>query len=85
MGWLRPQDGEYMLPEEVIQAFVTYYALHHDKPTEEARLAIRQLMRAGLRAFVYSSLGIVPGVDPRQKYFDRHINEHRSGGILLCV
>lgn len=64
------RHGEFLIPEEVCQAFVTFYAFG-DNPTPQAKESAARLMQAGVRAFVYSVVGYAPGPDPRQKYFDR--------------
>jgi hypothetical protein len=54
-------DGSYAFPEVVCMAFLKHYALDAKKPTEAARQTMGRLLQAGLRFYIYGSLGYDPG------------------------
>jgi hypothetical protein len=55
-----PEGVAYAYTEDVCMIFLEYYAMDAREPTEQARRAHRMLARAGLRAYVYSTLGYAP-------------------------
>lgn len=59
--------------ENVVLAFLEYYAFHSKPPIQKAQLALSSLLRAGFRLFVYKAVGYSVQVLPTswQKFHDR--------------
>lgn len=59
--------------ENVVLAFLEYYAFHSKPPIQKAQLALSTLLRAGFRLFVYNAVGYSVQVLPTswQKFHDR--------------
>lgn len=58
--YIETSNGEHAHPEHIVLAFLEYYAFETAKPTDQAKLAMRKLVRGGFRAFVYTAIGYVP-------------------------
>ncbi len=54
------ESGEHAYPETVVVQVLQYYAMHAQNPTEQARVAVNLLLKAGFRMFVYNAVGYVP-------------------------
>lgn len=74
-------------PEVVVMAFLEYYAHIADRGTEQARRSLRMFQRAGLRAFVYSTLGYDPAQqvpNAFKSYHDRLLRNRMPAGYFSC-
>lgn len=60
MLYIDTSTGEHAHPEHVVLTFLEYYAFETAKPSEQAKLAMRKLVRGGFRAFVYTAIGYIP-------------------------
>lgn len=74
-------------PEAVCMAVIEYYAFEADRKSEQALRSYRAFARAGLRAFVYTSLGYDPQrqiPDPFRSYYERHMLNKVPRGMFSC-
>lgn len=75
-------------PEQVCMAFLEYYAFEAQQGSRDTALNnYRALARAGLRAFVYASLGLVQGrqiPEAFRSYLDRQMLNRVPAGMYSC-
>lgn len=58
--YIQLDNGSHAYPESVSMVFIEYYALEASPRSEQALEAFRRLAHAGLRLFIYASLGHDP-------------------------
>lgn len=58
--YIETSSGEHAHPENVVLTILEYYAFETAKPSEQAKLAMRKLVRGGFRSFVYTAIGYIP-------------------------
>lgn len=74
-------------PEVVCMAVLEYYAHHAERGTEQAKHNLRLFQRAGLRTFVYSTLGYDPTNQVPaafRAYHDRVLLNRMPSGFFSC-
>jgi hypothetical protein len=82
-----PGPATYAYGEKVCMIFLAYYAFEVPRPTEQAKHAVRKLMHAGLRAFVYTALGYDPlnRLSPAWQHFHARVMLVGAPAGYFCV